>query len=45
MALARAGLMNYQLRQIIDIKTFVTIKEKWGQIFTELLEEQDRTIN
>ncbi len=29
----------------VDIKTFVTIKEKWGQILTELLEEQDKTIN
>ena len=29
----------------VDIKTFVLIKEKWGQILTELLEEQDRTIN
>jgi dTDP-4-dehydrorhamnose reductase len=29
----------------VDIKTFVLIKEKWGQILTELLEEQDRTVN
>ena len=29
----------------IDIKDFVRIKEKWGQILTELLEEQDKTIN
>ena len=29
----------------VDIKTFVKIKEKWGQILTELLEEQDKTIN
>ena len=29
----------------VDIKTFVTIKEKWGQILTELLDEQDKIIN
>ena len=29
----------------IDIKDFVKIKEKWGQILTELLEEQDKIIN
>ena len=29
----------------VDIKDFVKIKEKWGQILTELLEEQDKTIN
>ena len=29
----------------VDIKTFVRIKEKWGQILTELLEEQDKIIN
>jgi len=29
----------------VDIKTFVLIKEKWGQILSELLEEQDRIIN
>ena len=29
----------------VDIKTFVQIKEKWGQILTELLDEQDKTIN
>ena len=29
----------------VDIKDFVKIKEKWGQILTELLEEQDKSIN
>jgi len=29
----------------IDIKTFVLIKEKWGQILTDLLEEQDKIVN
>ena len=29
----------------VDIKDFVKIKEKWGQILTELLDEQDKTIN
>lgn len=29
----------------VDIKTFVLIKEKWGQILTELLEEQDKIIH
>jgi hypothetical protein len=29
----------------IDIKTFVLIKEKWGQILTDLLDEQDKIIN
>ena len=43
MALARAE--DELSASTIDIKTFVTIKEKWGQILTELLEEQDRTIN
>ena len=27
----------------IDIASFVKIREKWGQILTELLEEQDNT--
>ena len=29
----------------VELDTFVKIKEKWGQILTELLDEQDRTIN
>ena len=43
MALARAE--DELSATSVDIKTFVTIKEKWGQILTELLEEQDKTIN
>ena len=43
MALARAE--DELSATTVDIKTFVTIKEKWGQILTELLEEQDKTIN
>ena len=29
----------------VELDTFVKIKEKWGQILTELLDEQDRIIN
>ena len=29
----------------VELDTFVKIKEKWGQILTELLDEQDRMIN
>lgn len=29
----------------VDIKTFVIIKEKWGQILTELLDEQEKLIH
>ena len=43
MALARAE--DELSATTVDIKTFVAIKEKWGQILTELLEEQDKTIN
>jgi len=43
MALARAE--DELSATSVDIKTFVVIKEKWGQILTELLEEQDKTIN
>ena len=43
MALARAE--DELSATTVDIKTFVKIKEKWGQILTELLEEQDKTIN
>ena len=43
MAFARAE--DELAASTVDIKTFVKIKEKWGQILTELLDEQDRTIN
>jgi hypothetical protein len=29
----------------IKLEDFVKIREKWGQILTELLEEQEQTIN
>ena len=43
MALARAE--DELAASSVDIKTFVLIKEKWGQILTELLAEQDKIIN
>lgn len=43
MALARAE--DELSATSVDIKTFVTIKEKWGQILTELLDEQENMTN
>ena len=43
MALARAE--DELSATSVDIKTFVTIKEKWGQILTELLDEQEIMTN